>query len=153
MSAQPEVVDAFLAAAREGDFERLVAVLDPEVVLRADVGPEIPMQKIRGAEAVARRPATFAQLALELRPVLISGVAGIVSFRDGRPYSADAVIVHGGRIVEMDILADAERLEALDLARERSEPPVSLGYVEVPGVRLPAGRCTGSPNDRPVSTG
>jgi len=84
--------------------------------------------------------------------VLINGVAGIVSFRDGRPYSADAVIVHGGRIVEMDILADAERLEALDLARERSEPPVSLGYVEVPGVRLPAGRCTGSPNDRPAPT-
>jgi RNA polymerase sigma factor (sigma-70 family) len=117
VQAQREVVDAFLAAAREGDFERLVAVLDPDVVLRADLGPELPMQEVRGAEAVARRASTFGQLGLDLRPVLINGVAGMVSFREGRPYSAGAVIVRGGRIVEMDILADAERLAALELDR------------------------------------
>src|SRR5215216_1974536 len=113
VDAQREIVDAFLAAARDGDFERLLAVLDPEVVLHADLGPEIGMQEVRGAAEVARRASAFAQLGLDLRPVLVNGVAGIVTFREGRPYSMGALIVRGGRIVELDILADPERLEAL----------------------------------------
>jgi len=113
VQAQREIVDAFLAAARDGDFERLLAVLDPEVVLHADLGPEIGMQEVRGAAEVARRASAFAQLGLDLRPVLVNGVADIVTFREGRPYSMGALIVRGGRIVELDILADPERLEAL----------------------------------------
>jgi RNA polymerase sigma-70 factor, ECF subfamily len=113
LGAQREVVDAFVAAAREGDFEALVAILDPDVVLRADFGPG--SREVRGAEAVARQATGYSQLGLVMHPVLINGVAGMVSTRDGRPFSFGAVTVRGGRIVEMDILADPERLSRLDL--------------------------------------
>ena len=113
LGAQREVVDAFVAAAREGDFEALVAILDPDVVLRADFGPG--SREVRGAEAVARQAAGYSQIGLVMHPVLINGVAGMVSTRDGRPFSVGAVTVRGGRIVEMDILADPERLSRLDL--------------------------------------
>jgi SnoaL-like domain len=113
--AQREVVDAFLAAAREGDFDRLVAVLDPDVVLRADLGPAVGLREVRGAEAVAGQAASFAQLGLDMRPVLINGVAGVVSFFHGEPFSLGAATVRGGRIVELDLLADPERLRELDL--------------------------------------
>jgi RNA polymerase sigma factor (sigma-70 family) len=113
LGAQREVVDAFVAAAREGDFEALVAILDPDVVLRADFGPG--SREVRGAEAVARQATGYSQLGLVMHPVLINGVAGMVSTRDGRPFSVGAVTVRGGRIVEMDILADPERLSRLDL--------------------------------------
>jgi RNA polymerase sigma factor (sigma-70 family) len=113
--AQREVVEAFLAAARDGDFERLVAVLDPDVVLKVDLGRP-GLQEVRGAAAVARRAAAYAQLGLDMRPVLINGVAGMVSFLEGRPYAIGAVTVRGGRIAELDILADPERLSELDLA-------------------------------------
>jgi RNA polymerase sigma factor (sigma-70 family) len=113
LGAQREVVDAFVAAAREGDFEALVAILDPDVVLRADSGPG--SREVRGAEAVARQATGYSQLGLVMHPVLINGVAGMVSTRDGRPFSVGAVTVRGGRIVEMDILADPERLSRLDL--------------------------------------
>ena len=113
LGAQREVVDAFVAAAREGDFEALVAVLDPDVVLRADFGPT--SREVRGAEAVARQAMGYSQIGLVMHPVLINGVAGMVSTRDGHPFSVGAVTVREGRIVEMDILADPERLSRLDL--------------------------------------
>jgi RNA polymerase sigma factor (sigma-70 family) len=113
--AQREVVDAFLAAAREGDFDRLVAVLDPDVVLRVDLGPAAGLREVRGAEAVAGQAASFAQLGLDMRPALINGVAGVVSFLHGEPFSLSAATVRGGKIVELDLLADPERLRELDL--------------------------------------
>ena len=114
VAAAREVVDAFVAAAREGDFGALMAILDPDVVLRADFGPV--SREVRGAEAVARQATGYSQIGLVMHPVLINGVAGMVSTRDGHPFSVGAVTVRGGRIVEMDILADPERLRRLDLA-------------------------------------
>ena len=116
LDTQREVLDAFLAAAREGDFDRLVAVLDPDVVLRVDSGPEAGSQELRGAEAVARQATLYGGLGLEWRPVTVNGTAGAVSFLDGQLFSIGAVTVRGRRIVEMDILADPERLQELDLS-------------------------------------
>jgi RNA polymerase sigma-70 factor (ECF subfamily) len=116
LGAQREVVEAFLAAAREGDFDRLVAVLDPDVVLRADRGAAGGMRVVHGAEAVAGQALGYATLGLEMRRVLINGVAGVITFLDGRPFSLGAVTIRGGKIVEMDILADPERLRELDLS-------------------------------------
>jgi RNA polymerase sigma-70 factor (ECF subfamily) len=113
LGAQREVVDAFVAAAREGDFEALVAILDPDVVLRDDFSPG--SREVRGAEAVARQATGYSQIGLVMHPVVINGVAGTLSTRDGRPFSVGAVTVRAGRIVEMDILADPERLSRLDL--------------------------------------
>jgi RNA polymerase sigma factor (sigma-70 family) len=113
VGAQRAVVDAFLAAAREGDFDALVSILDPDVVLRADFGTEL--REVRGAEAVARQAMGYSRIGLVVHPVLINGAAGMVSTRDGNPFSVGAVMVRDGRIVEMDILADPERLSRLDL--------------------------------------
>ena len=114
---QREVVNAFLAAAREGDFDALVALLDPDIILRADSGPGLPgaTLELRGANEVASRALTYARLQLLNRPVLVNGMPGMMSYRDGRPFSVGAITVRGGRIVEMDILADPERLAQLDL--------------------------------------
>ena len=114
-AAQREVVDAFLTAARDGDFDALVAVLHPDVMLRADGGPAGTSREVRGAQQVARQAMGYARLGLVARPALINGVAGVVSLLDGRPFSVGAVTVRGGRIVEIDILADPERLARLDL--------------------------------------
>jgi ketosteroid isomerase-like protein len=114
LGTQREVIAAFLAAARDGDFDALVAVLDPDVVLRADLGPAGSRQ-VRGAEAVARQARTFAGLGLVTRPALVNGVAGTVTTRDGKLFSVGAITVKDGRIVAMDILADPERLGRLDL--------------------------------------
>jgi RNA polymerase sigma factor (sigma-70 family) len=115
LETQREVIDAFLAAAREGDFDRLVAVLDPDVVLRQDFGAVDGRREIRGAAAVAGQARGYAQIGLDIRPALINGVAGAVAFRDGQPFSIGAVTVRNGRIVELDFLADPERLRELDL--------------------------------------
>ena len=115
LETQREVIDAFLAAAREGDFDRLVAVLDPDVVLRQDFGPVGGSREIRGAAAVAGQARGYAQMGLEIRPALINGVAGAVAFRDGQPFSIGAVTVRNGKIVGLDFLADPERLRQLDL--------------------------------------
>jgi ketosteroid isomerase-like protein len=115
LHAQREVVDAFLAAAREGDFERLVAVLDPDVVSRGDFGGGAPLRETRGAEAVASNAVMFQRLGLDVRPALINGAVGAVSLRDGKPFSIGAVTVRDGKIVELDFLADPERLAQLDL--------------------------------------
>jgi RNA polymerase sigma factor (sigma-70 family) len=116
--AQREVVEAFLAAARDGDFDRLLAVLDPDVVLRADLGllPAGGSREVRGAAAVAGQALTFSRLGLVMRPALINGAAGVVSTRAGQPFSVGGVTVKGGRIVAIDILADPQRLRRLDLA-------------------------------------
>jgi RNA polymerase sigma factor (sigma-70 family) len=113
--AQREVVEAFLAAARDGDFDRLVAVLDPDVVLRADLGPADGSREVRGARAVAGQALFYSRLGLLTRPALINGAFGIVSFLDGQPFSIGGVTVRGGKIAEIDILADPERLRQLDL--------------------------------------
>ena len=115
LETQREVIDAFLAAARDGDFDRLVAVLDPDVVLRQDFGPVGGSREMRGAAAVASQALSYAQIGLEVRPALINGVAGAVAFRNGQPFSIGAVTVRNGKIVELDFLADQERLRELDL--------------------------------------
>jgi RNA polymerase sigma factor (sigma-70 family) len=113
LDAQRAVVDAFLAASREGDFEALLALLDPDVVLHADLGDGTT--ELRGAAAVLRQASLYAKLGLEMRPALVNGAVGAVSMRDGEPFSVGAITVRGGRIVAMDFLADPERLRALDL--------------------------------------
>jgi hypothetical protein len=115
LETQREVVDAFLAAARDGDFDRLLAVLDPDVVLRADFGPVGGSREIRGAAAVAGEARGYAQIGLDIRPVLINGVVGAVAFLHGQPFSIAAATVRNGRIVELDFLADPERLRLIDL--------------------------------------
>jgi RNA polymerase sigma factor (sigma-70 family) len=117
LDTQREVVEAFLAAARDGDFDALVAVLDPDVVLRADMGagPAGGSREVRGAEAVAGQAVTYSRLGLVVRRALVNGAAGIVSTRDGRPFSVGGITVRGGRIAEIDILADPERLSRVDL--------------------------------------
>jgi RNA polymerase sigma factor (sigma-70 family) len=121
---QREVVDAFLAASRDGDFEALLAVLDPDVVVRADqgavpagaVGPAgVAAGPVRGAEAVARRAMVFAQIGVLTHPALVNGVAGAVTTRNGIAFSVGAFTVRGGKIVALDILADPDRLRELDL--------------------------------------
>src|SRR5215210_7225347 len=113
---QREVVDAFLAAAREGDFDALVAVLDPDVVLRADLGPAGGSREVRGAAAVAGQASTYARLDLLVRPALVNGAAGAVSTLGGEPFSIGGFTVRDGKIVGIDLLADPERLRHLDLA-------------------------------------
>ena len=113
-AAQREVVDAFLAAAREGDFEALLAVLDPDVVLRADTGSGT-IDEVRGAVNVARRAMAVAQMDLDVRPALINGAAGWVSLRGGNVFSVGALTLRNRRITTMDILADPARLARLDL--------------------------------------
>jgi RNA polymerase sigma-70 factor (ECF subfamily) len=115
LDTQREVADAFLAAARDGDFDRLVALLDPDVVLRADFGPAGRSLEVRGAAEVARQARGYAQIGLDVRPALINGVAGAVAFLHGQPYSIGAVTVRNGKIVELDFLRDPERLRLLDL--------------------------------------
>ena len=118
LGRQREVVDAFLAAARGGGFETLLAVLAPEVVLRADYGAAGESKLVRGARAVAGQALTFSRLggpALLARPALVNGAVGQVVFRDGRPFAVMGFTVATGKIVEIDILADPERLNRLDL--------------------------------------
>jgi RNA polymerase sigma factor (sigma-70 family) len=115
LETQREVINAFLAAARDGDFDRLVAVLDPDVVLRQDFGPVGGSREIHGAAAVASQATSYAQIGLDIRPALINGVAGAVAFRDGQPFSIGAVTVQNGKIDELDFRGDPERLRQLDL--------------------------------------
>ena len=117
LDTQREVLDAFLAAARGGDFEALLEVLDPDMVLRADTGPDAreASRIVRGAANVARQALAFSRLDVEVRPALINGALGTVSFRDGRPFAIAGFTIRNRRVVEMDILADPERLDRLDL--------------------------------------
>jgi RNA polymerase sigma factor (sigma-70 family) len=110
---QRAVVDAFQAAARAGDFAALVALLDPDVVLRADTGAAGVAALVRGAAAVAARALSFAGPGPGGRPVLVQGVPGMVNLRDGRPIALLAYTVVGGRIVAIHVLADPDRLAGL----------------------------------------
>jgi RNA polymerase sigma factor (sigma-70 family) len=119
LDGQWEVVDAFLAASRAGDFERLLAVLDPDVVLRSDGGATRPqlVTLIRGAQAVAEGAMTFRRFAETATRVLVNGVPGGVAWSpDGSPFALVAITVKAGRIVAIDILADPDRLGQMDLA-------------------------------------
>jgi RNA polymerase sigma factor (sigma-70 family) len=115
VARQREVVDAFFAAARGGDFDALVAVLDPDVVARTDGGPGASVM-VRGAAAVAGRALAYARPSALVRPALVNGAAGVVVTVDGRPVSVMAFTVRDGKIVEIDTLSDVERLGRLDLA-------------------------------------
>ncbi|MGK5640286.1 sigma-70 family RNA polymerase sigma factor [Streptomyces sp. URMC 126] len=115
ISRQRRVVDAFLAAARGGDLEALVNLLDPDVVARSDSGPSRAFSVVRGAEAVARRASRFARVAEAARPALVNGAAGVIAMLRGAPFSVMAFTVVEDRIVALDILTDRERLAALDL--------------------------------------
>jgi RNA polymerase sigma factor (sigma-70 family) len=115
---QRKVVDAFLAAARNGDFDALVAVLDPDVVLRADGGVLRPGRSVvvRGARAVAERASGFRRFADNIQPALVNGAAGVVAWApNGKPFAVVGFTVRGDRIVEMDVVVDPERLGRLDL--------------------------------------
>jgi RNA polymerase sigma factor (sigma-70 family) len=116
LDRQHRVVAAFRAAARGGDVQALLAVLDPDVVVRSDAGPRRPGAVVRGAAAVAEQAVGFARFAQAARPALVNGAAGLVAAAGGRPISVLAFTVAGGRIVEIDILTDPERLRRLDLA-------------------------------------
>jgi RNA polymerase sigma factor (sigma-70 family) len=116
---QREVVEAFFAASRDGDFEALVAVLDPDVVLHADGGVLRPDATVvvRGAETVARRALMFSRMAPHTRPALVNGTPGVVVIPpDGKVFSIMAFTVADGKIVEIDALVDPERLAAVDLS-------------------------------------
>jgi RNA polymerase sigma-70 factor (ECF subfamily) len=114
-SAQWKAIDAFLAAARDGNFDALVAVLDPDVVLRADGGAALPTQMVRGAATVAGQALLWEQVGQTYRRVLINGAAGVVGFRNGRPFALGTFTLRRGKIVEIYILADPDRLARLDL--------------------------------------
>ncbi|MEU3626992.1 RNA polymerase subunit sigma-70 [Amycolatopsis coloradensis] len=118
LGRQREVVDAFFAAARGGDFDALVSVLDPDVVLRAEGGaaPAGTSRSVRGAATVAGQALVFRQAGAggELLPALVNGAAGMVVTKDGVPQTVFAFTVVDGKIAAIDILADPDRLAALD---------------------------------------
>src|SRR5688572_6027437 len=119
LAGQWAVVDAFLAAARAGDFDRLLAVLDPEVVLRSDGGAARPdlVALVRGARAVAERAMAFRRFAETATRLLVNGLPGGVAWApDGSPFAVLALTVRGGRIVAIDVLADPDRLGRLNLS-------------------------------------
>jgi RNA polymerase sigma factor (sigma-70 family) len=117
LTRQRSVVDAFFAASRNGDFDALVAVLDPDVVLRSDGGlarPRLTLE-LHGARSVAEQAVASTRLSPFVRPALINGAAGVVVAARGRPLFVMAFTVTGGKIVAIDVLADPERLQQLDL--------------------------------------
>jgi RNA polymerase sigma-70 factor (ECF subfamily) len=117
LSEQRRVADAFLAAARAGDFEGLVAVLDPDVIFNRDTGGELPRARepVVGAEAVANEVVTsgYRGLADAARPALVNGGAGFVIAPMGRPVAVIAFTTHEGRIVEIDLVADPDKLQGV----------------------------------------
>jgi RNA polymerase sigma factor (sigma-70 family) len=127
LAGQRKVVDAFLAAARTGDLEALVAVLDPDVVVRADWGaPAAGSRVLRGARPVAEQALAFSRRAASTRPALVNGTAGVVATAHGRPVAVMGFTVRDGRITEIDILADPQRLRRLHRAVV-PEPPIAAG--------------------------
>ena len=119
LTRQRAVVDAFLAAVRDGDFDVLLEILDPEVVLRADAGamPRGASRVVHGARVVASQAVTFGRTGARFaRPALVNGAAGLIAGRGGRIFSVVGFTVMAGKIVEIDILADPSRLAKLDLA-------------------------------------
>ncbi|MEV5884673.1 sigma-70 family RNA polymerase sigma factor [Streptomyces sp. NPDC052020] len=119
LGRQKKVLDAFLAASREGDFDALLALLHPDVVLRADAGAVVrgaaATKLVRGARAVAEQAAMFSPFAHAARPALVNGAIGAVTVIEGRPLAVMGVTIADGRITGMYILADPQRLARLDL--------------------------------------
>lgn len=113
---QRAVVEAFFSAARGGDFEALIALLDPDVVLRSDFGGRRPSQVMRGAEAVAGQSLRSALQNADLRPALVNGAAGAVITVGGRPFAVMGFTVAGGKIVEINAIADPERVRRIAAA-------------------------------------
>ncbi|MEN3284967.1 MAG: hypothetical protein V7607_6107 [Solirubrobacteraceae bacterium] len=115
LESQREVVDAFFAAARNGDFDALVALLDPDIVLRSDGGAAHPRltARVEGAAAVAGRAVQFANPAAHLHPLVVNGGAGVLVTLEGRPFSLMAFTVSGGRIAEIDAIADPDRVRRI----------------------------------------
>jgi RNA polymerase sigma-70 factor (ECF subfamily) len=116
LARQREVVEAFLAAAREGDFAALVALLDPEAVARADGGARAGISVVCGAAAVAEQVLATGGLARRAQPALVNGAAGVVMTAGGRPFAVVGFTVRQGKIAEIDIVGDPARLRRLDLA-------------------------------------
>ncbi len=116
LGKQRVVVDAFFAAARDGNLEALVAVLDPDVIRRADGGAALPIPVLHGPRDVAAQAATIAEFARFGRPVLVNGTAGALAIADGKVFSVMAFTVVDGRIVSIDVLLDPDRVAELDLA-------------------------------------
>ena len=118
LARQREVVDAFLAASRDGDFEALLAVLDPDVVLRLDRGavPADASKEVRGASAVAGLGFRFSGDGWAAQPALVNGAAGVVVTRSGKPFAVIGFTIRHRKIVGIDMLADPARLRGLDLA-------------------------------------
>jgi RNA polymerase sigma-70 factor (ECF subfamily) len=120
-AAQREVVEAFLAAARDGNFDALVAVLDPDVVRRLDTGSGA-INEVRGAENVARSAMAATRRGGEGRLALVNGAPGWIAFRDGKLFAVAALAQRNGRITELDILLDPARLARLDLGSIVTSP-------------------------------
>jgi RNA polymerase sigma-70 factor, ECF subfamily len=118
LASRREIVHAFLAASREGDFDALLAVLDPDVVLRADRAavPIGAVTEIRGAAAVAKRALAFSGRSRLAQVALVNGTVGIVVAPHGRLFIILAFTIRRGKIVEIDVVADPERLRQVDLA-------------------------------------
>jgi RNA polymerase sigma factor (sigma-70 family) len=118
LAGQRKVVDAFFAASRHGDFDALVAVLDPRVTLRSDGGVSRPGASVvvHGAREVASQAFTFRRLSPFVRPALVNGAAGVVVALQERPFAVMGFTVRGGKIVEIDAIADPARLRHVDLA-------------------------------------
>jgi RNA polymerase sigma factor (sigma-70 family) len=112
---QRAVVDAFLVAARAGDFEALVSILHPDVVLHGDFGPSRPPREVRGVDAVIGQARGYGRVAqaAEVRPALINGLPGGVILLRGRPFAAMGFTVREGRIVRIDAIQDPERIGRL----------------------------------------
>jgi RNA polymerase sigma factor (sigma-70 family) len=116
LARQRDVVDAFFAAARGGDFDALVAVLDPEVVLRSDRGSQHPKLSalLRGAAPVARQALIFSQMSRFARPAIVNGAAGAVVVQSGRLFSVMGFTVTDGKIAEVYVLGDQARLRRIE---------------------------------------
>jgi RNA polymerase sigma-70 factor, ECF subfamily len=116
LAAQREAVDAFFAAGRSGDFDRLVSVLDPDVVLRGDFGPGTAGFRAEGASSVAKLARSYAVPGREVRAATVNGAAGAVIFVAGRATAIMGFVVRGGRVAAIDVLADPERIARVDLS-------------------------------------
>ena len=139
LTGQREVIDAFLAALRGGDFDALVAVLDPDVVIRADrtAAPAEGSREVRGARACAKQALAYSRFAHFARPALVNGAVGVVVAPRGRLFRVLHFTLTRGKIVQIDVVADPARLRQLDLAVLNdltSQPTLRLGSASgVPG--------------------
>jgi RNA polymerase sigma-70 factor (ECF subfamily) len=121
VAAQREAVDAFFAAGRAGDFDRLVSVLHPDVVLRGDFGRGAALFRAEGAATVARFARGYAGPERQARPAIVNGAAGAVVFVDGRPTAIMGFVVRDGLVAAIDVLADPDRIAKLDLRGVRAD--------------------------------